>query len=299
MPFSHTTEYEDEAELEEVFFEEYKSIFGENSFLLDKKILIKTGFDEAGSIPDGIIIDFESGKWFVVEVELIKHGVWAHIAPQIVKILVALQNSGMKKIYSSKIVESLSENRDALNLIKENIGFEDIALHGIIDKILESSPIICIPIDSKKNEDLVDLCRCFKYEAYILEIEKIKDERGEIHYKPDEQIMNITPTKGEVIVPTKTVRKGNTRKNLLLNLIFDLGGIATRDQINAKIPDYWELSPEELQIEEGVGKPLFWHHSASLCQALKDKDGFLENPSRGEWKINDAGKIHLDSLKES
>lgn len=91
------------------------------------------------------------------------------------------------------------------------------------------------------------------------------------------------------------VRK-DSRKNSLLRLIADLGGESTREQINEKIGDYWELRKEELEIEEGVGKPLYWHHVASVCQSLKDKDDYVENPKRGVWKITVKGKDYLSSF---
>jgi len=90
--------------------------------------------------------------------------------------------------------------------------------------------------------------------------------------------------------------KKETRKAGLLRLISDLGEEATRKDINENLPKYWELSKEEKEIEEGVGKPKFWHKSASLCQQLKDKDGYLENPSRGVWRITKKGKEYLSSI---
>lgn len=91
--------------------------------------------------------------------------------------------------------------------------------------------------------------------------------------------------------------KKETRKDSLLRLISDIGGEGTRKQINAKVPGYWELSGKELEIEEGVGKPLYWHHVASVCQSLKDRDHYLENPIHGVWKITEAGKKYLSSLE--
>lgn len=91
------------------------------------------------------------------------------------------------------------------------------------------------------------------------------------------------------------VRK-ETRKAGLLKLISDIGGEGTREQINAKVPKYWELSNKELEIEEGVGKPLYWHHVAGVCQALKDRNHYLENSKRGVWKITEAGKNYLSSM---
>ena len=90
--------------------------------------------------------------------------------------------------------------------------------------------------------------------------------------------------------------KKETRKDSILRLISDIGGEGTREQINAKFSEYWELSDEELEIEEGVGKPLYWHRVAGVCQSLKDRDHYLENPKRGVWKITEAGKKHLSSM---
>jgi hypothetical protein len=90
--------------------------------------------------------------------------------------------------------------------------------------------------------------------------------------------------------------KKEIRKDSLLRLISDIGGEGTREQINAKVPEYWELADEELKIEEGVRKPLYWHHVASVCQSLKDRDHYLENPKRGVWKISEVGKKHLSSM---
>lgn len=90
--------------------------------------------------------------------------------------------------------------------------------------------------------------------------------------------------------------KKETRKDSLLRLISDIGGEGTRQQINAEVPEYWELSDKDLEIEEGVGKPRYWHRVASVCTSLKDRDRYLENPRRGVWKITEAGKKHLSSM---
>lgn len=91
-----------------------------------------------------------------------------------------------------------------------------------------------------------------------------------------------------------------TKKNIVLKLIFDLGGEASREQFNPKYPEYCEnfeikLREEAFEIEEGVGKPYFWHNTASICQQLKDRDGYLEITERGIWKITEKGFDYLKS----
>ena len=85
------------------------------------------------------------------------------------------------------------------------------------------------------------------------------------------------------------------RKDSLLRLFSDIGGEGTRREINERIPDYWELRPEELEIENGTQKPLYWHHVVSACQGLKDRYGYLENPKRGTWRLTDKGRAFLVS----
>jgi hypothetical protein len=90
-----------------------------------------------------------------------------------------------------------------------------------------------------------------------------------------------------------------SRKDSLLRLFSDIGGEGTRSQINERIPDYWELRPEEWKIKKGTAKPLYWHHVASACQGLKGKYEYLENPKRGTWRLTDKGRTYLKSIQPS
>ncbi len=84
--------------------------------------------------------------------------------------------------------------------------------------------------------------------------------------------------------------KNKSRKDALLKLFIDIGGDGNRELINSKVPEYWDLKEEEHKIEQRSGKPKYWHNVAGISQNLKDKDGYLENPERGVWKITDTGK---------
>lgn len=61
-------EYKNEVELENMVFEHYKEIFGEDSLLFSKKKIKSPA--KIGTIPDAFVINFKSRRWFVVEVEL-------------------------------------------------------------------------------------------------------------------------------------------------------------------------------------------------------------------------------------
>ena len=69
--------YKNEKELESMFFEHYKDIFGEDTVLFQGS-KIKT-LSNIGTIPDAFIIDVKNKIWFVVEVELKDHDIYGHI----------------------------------------------------------------------------------------------------------------------------------------------------------------------------------------------------------------------------
>ena len=62
------------------------------------------------------------------------------------------------------------------------------------------------------------------------------------------EVVPSTPTK-QLQIPKSVRQKAGpkeSRKDSLLRLFSDIGGEGTRSQINERIPDYWELRPEEL-----------------------------------------------------
>lgn len=68
--------------------------------------IIATASGKKG-VPDGFAFDLPQGKWFVVEDELLRHGVWPHIAEQIVRFVVALQNQETRRLIRDNLFESL------------------------------------------------------------------------------------------------------------------------------------------------------------------------------------------------
>ena len=116
------------------------------------------------------------------------------------------------------------------------------------------------------------------------------------------EVMPSASTKQPHILPKTARRKTTskeTRKDSLLRLFSDIGGEGTRGEINERVPDYWELRPEEWEIKKGTKKPLYCHHVASACQGLKDRYGYLENPKRGIWRLTDKGKAYLETISVS
>ena len=155
--------FNSEAELEKVVIDNYEFLFGPNSFYLPKA-KIKTA-DGGGTIPDGFAIDIAQRKWYLVEAELMHHSVWNHIAPQVTKQLLASQQPMTKRTIVDLAVEqyksdsSTKEKFDELNIAEINV-------RQVLGDILESEPIIGVPIDGVTN-DLKDWARTLKYKVKL------------------------------------------------------------------------------------------------------------------------------------
>lgn len=160
--------FDNEAELEQVIIDNYEYLFGPTSFYLPKA-RIKTA-DGVGTIPDGFAIDIGLKKWYLVEAELMHHSVWNHIAPQVTKQILASQQQMAKRL----IVDLAVEQYQADSYTKEK--FEDLNIAAVnvrqvVGDILETDPIIGVPIDGVTN-DLRDWARTLKYKVKLWVVSK-------------------------------------------------------------------------------------------------------------------------------
>ena len=160
--------FDNEAELEQVIVDNYEYLFGPTSFYLPKA-KIKTA-DGVGTIPDGFAIDIGLKKWYLVEAELMHHSVWNHIAPQVTKQILASQQAITKRTLIDLAVQQYQID----NYTKEK--FEDLNIAAInvrqvVGDILETDPIIGVPIDGVTN-DLRDWARTLKYKVKLWVVSK-------------------------------------------------------------------------------------------------------------------------------
>lgn len=160
--------FDSEAELEQVVVDNYEYLFGPTSFYLPKA-KIKTA-DGVGTIPDGFAIDIGQRKWYLVEAELMHHSVWNHIAPQVTKQILASQQAITKRT----LIDLAVQQYQADNYTKEK--FEDLNIAAInvrqvVGDILETDPIIGVPIDGVTN-DLRDWARTLKYKVKLWVVSK-------------------------------------------------------------------------------------------------------------------------------
>lgn len=160
--------FDSEAELEQVIVDNYEYLFGPTSFYLPKA-KIRTA-DGAGTIPDGFAIDIGQKKWYLVEAELIHHSVWQHIAPQVTKQILASQQPNTKRTLVDLAVEQYQS--DAYTREKyEDLNIAQINVRQVIGDILETDPIIGVPIDGITN-DLRDWARTLKYKVKLWVVSK-------------------------------------------------------------------------------------------------------------------------------
>ncbi|MDI6839248.1 MAG: DUF5655 domain-containing protein [bacterium] len=135
-----------EDKLERIVINHYKEIFGENSLCFGKReIKTKAGI---GTIPDGFVIDIDSKKWYIVEVELAEHG-YNHIHSQLSK----FQRAYKKPETRSKLADAFY--KDIENDVKKKSLFTSKGIGEVykcLSDIVQSEPIIALIVDEDTEE---------------------------------------------------------------------------------------------------------------------------------------------------
>jgi Restriction Enzyme Adenine Methylase Associated len=141
--------FDSEDELERVVVANSEYLFGPSSLYFPKTLIrTKDGF---GTIPDGFVIDLSARRWFIVEAELAKHSVWSHIAPQVAKQIIAAMNPASRQLLTDLIVERVREDTTAMEKFSDE-GIEVIDIRRVLGEILETNPIIGMPIDGISSD---------------------------------------------------------------------------------------------------------------------------------------------------
>lgn len=207
------TDFSDEAELEAVVERHSKLLFGTSTIFLSKKMLVRTG-DERGTIPDAFVIDYENGDWYLVEVEVIGHGVWRHIVPQITNQIVACLNQETRNLLTDRVLEHIAQ--DQFLLSEHNIQQRVVS-------ILRRDPIVAIPIDGT-SRDLETWAQTQKLQISIWVVQKFESlsEPTRIAYQVpsnNEPSIVAQPT----TAPIAMVRRAYTKN---LGELIDAGAVA-------------------------------------------------------------------------
>jgi hypothetical protein len=123
-------------------------IFGKDSIYLSKtKIKSSSGI---GVIPDAFLITFEPQvQWYVVEVELAAHQLFAHVHNQVTRFLNAVKDPSAQQHLLDFFDDQLQlEHQDKLALIKQRNG----EVFKFLWNLLRKPPTILIIIDEKEKQ---------------------------------------------------------------------------------------------------------------------------------------------------
>lgn len=208
-------DFDSEEEVENVVLNNFEFLFGDYSILLPKKLI--TTVSGKGTIPDGIIINFENNQWYIMEVERGIHGTWEHIAPQISKQITAMMNDETKQKTVDTCLKEINKKIGFKDLLEE-LSISEMEIHGRIEKILKKDPVVSLPIDFIP-EDLEDWATSLKVKVEIRIIEKYMDKSGKILFNlPDFEI----DTHDEQIA--KTIKNlGDEKPENLIELVVKAG----------------------------------------------------------------------------
>jgi len=174
-------DFEKESELEDWVYANLETFLGPCALL--KKFLINTSAGK-GAIPDGIAFNFLTHQWYVIECELLKHGVWPHIAEQISRFVVALQNPDTSRRIRDILFEHII-NCDLIDSATSQLGTTRDRLLQRIELFVESvQPQVVIFIDDT-NQDLEDFARALAISTSVYRVSKFNVNGRAEYYSPD------------------------------------------------------------------------------------------------------------------
>ena len=187
-------EFDNEAELQRWVESNVNKFYGDIIYIPGFQITTRRN---KGGTPDGFYIDIYNSSWGVIENELIKHGVWKHIAEQIIRFIVASQNPLMKKRIRDKFFEYIYDKK-LTDKISSELEIPSEKLIQFIENIIDmNTPEITIFID-EKNEDLEDMVDALNTNIKIFRIQKYLTN-GKIEYLSPDGMKSIIETSLEDI----------------------------------------------------------------------------------------------------
>ncbi len=204
-----------EDELRKMVIENVDFFFGSSSFCLSRELISdKDGFEV---FTDGFAVDIANRKWFIVNTSLAENNVWNHLVPQVVKQLVAADQSTTKQLIIELIIQQLQKDNNIMKKFNdEGFGKEDEGvfldeIRGVLGEIFGKSPGIGIPIDSISN-DLLDWAGTLKSNVKLCTIEKYAENGNpeNIIYEIPEEYHDGLNTAEGVDEKSKNTKKART-----------------------------------------------------------------------------------------
>ncbi len=161
--------FDNENELHSWVESQVKEFFGDVIYVPGTFFINTKG--KKGGRPDGLVLDMANSSWTIVESELLQHGVWDHIAEQIIRFVVAAKNPETIRRVRDAFLEKI-ESEDQIGLMCQKIGIPRQRLVHRIEQVLETgTPDIAIFID-EINDDLRDFVAALAATARIYRVQK-------------------------------------------------------------------------------------------------------------------------------
>jgi hypothetical protein len=164
-------DYVDEAELESRFWPQAQVMFGPDAVLIPKAKVRTPG--AVAAIPDGFVVDVARRIWYIVEVELAQHDLFAHIVPQVSKFASASESSATRKWLTESFYDVLASEPRAMSYAR---GAGSADMHKLVSDIVEDrKPVLVIVID-KRTQVLDDVSRQLPSTPRVVEFETFDRE---------------------------------------------------------------------------------------------------------------------------
>jgi hypothetical protein len=177
-------QFDKEQELQDWAFANTHTFFGDALLLAGFKIATPSG---KGGVPDGFVFNFGKRAWWVVECELLGHGVWPHIAEQVTRFVVAARNPTTLRQVRDKLFEKILETGTQATVMAA-LGCDPPRLLQHLELFVEGvAPALTIFIDDT-NQDLLDCCNALDISSEIYRVKKFLVNGKPEYYSPDRNV---------------------------------------------------------------------------------------------------------------
>ena len=145
---------DEEKEFHPIVKEHSDIIFGEDNKYFDVSLRLKSiaGLE---SKPDGCVLNFRDNNWYIVEVELSKHDPIVHIANQLTKFILGIENPKTKNDVVDILYDEIDKNKMLRAYVEEKVGKD---IHRWLSKLISKTPIIVVIIE-KKTDTVIEACK--------------------------------------------------------------------------------------------------------------------------------------------
>jgi hypothetical protein len=176
--------FDNEQELQTWAFANGSTFFGDSLLLPGFRITTPSG---KHGVPDGFAFNLAERSWWLVECELLGHGVWPHIAEQITRFVVAAHNSSTLRQVRDKLFETIIEKHQQ-EAVARLLQTDTCRLLQQLELFVEGvSPSLAIFIDNT-NQDLIDCCDALDIPTQIYRVKKFIVNGRPEYYSPDKNM---------------------------------------------------------------------------------------------------------------